>query len=87
VEDAKRVCSVRDIDVLNAKGTPINLLGLRTPLDFLWNHEYSRRDCSPFNVSERGSLPNGMFVEFSKCAPQGHVHGCFRILHSIEFRR
>lgn len=84
VEDAKRVCSVRKPDVLDANkdilksGNLCNLRWLRRPLDLVWNRECSGRDCSPFNVSDRGSLPNSMLIENLKCTPQGQVHGFFR---------
>lgn len=84
VEDAKRVCSVRNPDVLDANrdilksGTLCNLHWLRRPLDLVWNRECSGRDCSPFNVSDRGSLPDSMLIENLKCSSQGQVHGFFR---------
>lgn len=84
VEDAKRVCSVREADVLDAnkdilKGVSLcNLDWLSRPLDLVWNRECSGRDCSPFNVSERGLLPNSMLIENLQCTPQGQVHGFFR---------
>lgn len=87
VEDAKRVCSVREPDVLNANkdilksGSLCNLHWLSRPLDLVWNRECSGRDCSPFNVSERGSLPNSMLIENLKCTPQGQVHGYVRFFN------
>lgn len=84
VEDAKRICSVREPDVLDANkdvlkgGSLCNLHWLSRPLDLVWNRECSGRDCSPFNMSERGLLPNSMLIENLQCTPQGQVHGFFR---------
>eukprot|EP00253_Pinus_taeda_P025213 PITA_25213 len=86
VDDAIRVCSVKkplqvlytNKHILNSGSSVCNLDWLRRPLDVFWNPGCSGRDCSPFNVSQRESLPNTVFVEKLKCTTQGQVRGYFR---------
>jgi len=86
VDDARRVFSVKkrpqvlyaNKHILNSGSSLCNLDWLRRPLYVFWNPGCSGRDCSPFNVSQRESLPNTVFVEKLKCTTQGQVRGYFR---------
>ncbi|GLJ17071.1 hypothetical protein SUGI_0295350 [Cryptomeria japonica] len=90
LEDAKRVCSGRTPDVLDAnidvlrgelsvaKGGDIcEWYWLKELLELKWNGSCSGSDCSPFNVNDKKSMPNDMLIQHMQCGNEGKVHGIF----------
>lgn len=90
LDDAKRVCSARKPDVLDAsidvfkgklttaKGGDIcDRYSLKGLLELKWNDSCSGRDCSPFNVSDKSMMPRDMVIQRIQCGDEGKVHGIF----------